>query len=118
MVKFKHFGTTLTGQNYMHEGIKSRSNMGNACYQSVQSLLSFRLMSRNVKVKVYKTIILRVVLYGSETWTLTLRVEHKKRVFENRALRRIFGPKRDEKQENGGSCTMRNFIICTHLLYH
>jgi hypothetical protein len=58
-------------------------------------LLSSRLLSRNVKFKIYKTIILSVVLYGSETWSLTLRVEHKPRLFENRVLRRIFGPKRD-----------------------
>jgi hypothetical protein len=60
------------------------------------SLLSSRLLSRNIKVKIYKTIILPVVLYGCETWSLTLREEHKVRVFENRVLRRIFGPKRDE----------------------
>jgi hypothetical protein len=58
--------------------------------------LSSRLLSRNVKVKIYKTIILTVVLYGCETWSLTLRKEHRLRVFENRVLRRIFGPKRDE----------------------
>jgi hypothetical protein len=57
--------------------------------------LSSRLLSRNVKVKIYKTIILPV-LYGCETWSLTLREEHRLRVFENRVLRRIFGPKRDE----------------------
>jgi hypothetical protein len=60
------------------------------------SLLSSRLLSRNVKVKIYKTIILPVVLYGCETWSLTLREEHRLRAFENRVLRRIFGPKRDE----------------------
>jgi hypothetical protein len=54
------------------------------------------LLSRNVKVKIYKTIILPVVLYGCETWSLTLREEHRLRVFENRVLRRIFVPKRDE----------------------
>jgi hypothetical protein len=59
-------------------------------------LLSTRLLSRNVKVKMYKTIILPVVLYGCEVWSLTLREEHRPRVFENRVLRRIFGPKRDE----------------------
>jgi hypothetical protein len=80
----------------MHEEIKSRLNPGNACYHSVQSLLSSRLLSRNVKVKIYKTIILPVDLYGCETWSLTLREEHRLRVFENRVLRRIFGPKRDE----------------------
>jgi hypothetical protein len=60
------------------------------------SLSSSRLLSRNVKVKIYKTIILPVVLYGCEMWSLTLREEHRLRVFENRVLRRIFGPKRDE----------------------
>jgi hypothetical protein len=54
------------------------------------------LLSRNVKVKIYKTIILPVVLYGCETWSLPLREEHRLRVFVNRVLRRIFGPKRDE----------------------
>jgi hypothetical protein len=58
--------------------------------------LSSRLLSRNVKVKIYKTIILPVVLYGYETWSLTLREEHRLRVFENRVLRRVFGPKKDE----------------------
>jgi hypothetical protein len=58
--------------------------------------LSSRLLSRNVKVKIYNTIILPVVLYGCETWSITLREEQRLRVFENRVLRRIFGPKRDE----------------------
>jgi hypothetical protein len=60
------------------------------------SLLPSRLLSRNVKVKIYKTIILPVVLYGCETWSLMIREEHRLRVLENRVLRRIFGPKRDE----------------------
>jgi hypothetical protein len=58
--------------------------------------LSSRLLCRNVKVKIYKTIILPVVLYGCETWSLMLREEHRLRVFENRFLRKIFGPKGDE----------------------
>jgi hypothetical protein len=58
--------------------------------------LSSRLLSRNVKVKIYKTIIVTVVLYGCETWSLTLMEEHRLRVFENKILRRIFGPQRDE----------------------
>jgi hypothetical protein len=53
------------------------------------------LLSRNVKVRIYKTIIYPALVYGWETWSLTLREEHKLRVFENRVLRRIFGPKRD-----------------------
>jgi hypothetical protein len=90
-------GTTLTDQNCIHEEIKSRLNSGNACYHSVQSLLSSRLLSRNVKVKMYKTLIVPVFLYERETWSLTLREEHRLRVFENRVLRRIFGPKRNEE---------------------
>jgi hypothetical protein len=70
--------------------------LGNACYHSVQSLLSSRLLSRKVKVKIYKTRILPFVLDGCETWSLILRDEHRLRVFENRVLRRIFEPKRDE----------------------
>jgi hypothetical protein len=62
----------------------------------VQNLLSSRLLSKNIKIRIYKTIILPVVLYGCETWSLTLREEHRLRVFENRELRRIFGPKKDE----------------------
>jgi hypothetical protein len=58
--------------------------------------LSSRLLSTNVKVKIYKTIILPVVLYGRETWSLTLKEKHRVRVFENRVLIRIFRPKRDE----------------------
>jgi len=62
----------------------------------VQNLLSSSLLSKNLKIKVYRTIILPVVLYGCEIWSLTLRKKRRLRVFENRVLRRIFGPKRDE----------------------
>jgi hypothetical protein len=78
------------------EEIKRTLNSGNAFYHSVQNLLSSRLLSKNVKIRIYNTIILPVVLYGCETWSLTLREEHRLRVFENRVLRRIFGPKRAE----------------------
>ena len=62
----------------------------------VQNLLSSILVSKNIKIKIYLTIISPGVLYGCETWSLTLKVERRLRVFENRALRRIFGLKRDE----------------------
>jgi hypothetical protein len=90
--KFKYFGTTLTNQNDIHDEIKSGLNSENACYHSV---FSSRLISKNLKIKIYKTVILPVVLNGCETWSLTLREEHRLRVFENRVLR-IFGPKREE----------------------
>ena len=70
--------------------------MGNACYYSLKKILSSRLLSKKLKVKTYKTIILPVVLYGCETWSLTLREEHRLRVFENKVLRKIFGAKKDE----------------------
>jgi len=69
---------------------------GNACYHSVQNLLSSSLLSKNLKIKIYRTIILPVVLYGCDTWLLTLREEHRLWVLESRVFRRIFGPKRDE----------------------
>jgi hypothetical protein len=97
--QFKYLGTTVTNQNLIQEGIKRRLASGNACYHSVQTLLSSRLLSKNLKIRVYKTTILPVVLYGCETWSLTLREEHRLRVFENRVLGRIFGPKRDEVKE-------------------
>jgi hypothetical protein len=96
VAEFKYLGTTLTDEYCMLEEIKTRLNSENVCYHSVQDLLSSCLLSRNVQVKTYKTIILSVVLYGYETWSLTLREEHRLRVFENRVLRRIFGLKRDE----------------------
>jgi hypothetical protein len=68
----------------------------NACYHSVQKLLSSLLLSKNIKIKIHKTTILPVVLYWCETWSLTLREERRLRVFENRVLRRIFGPNRVE----------------------
>jgi hypothetical protein len=68
-----NLGMTVTNQNFIQEEIKRRLNSGNACYHSVQNLLSSRLLSKNVKVRIYKTIILPVVLYGCETLSLTLR---------------------------------------------
>jgi hypothetical protein len=67
----------------------------------------------DLKIKIYKTITLPVVFYGCETWSLTLREEHRLRVSENRVLRRIFGPTRDEVMGEC-RCTMGSFIICTH----
>ena len=86
----------LINQNSIEEEIKSKLKSRNACCLSVQNLFSSSLLSKNLKIKIYGTTILPVVLYGCETWSLTLREERRLTVFENRVLRRIFGPKRDE----------------------
>jgi hypothetical protein len=87
---------TVRNQNLIQGEIKRKLKSGNACYRLVSDLLSSRLLSKNVNVRLYKVIILHVVLYGCETWSLRLREGHRLRVFEDRVLRRIFGPKRDE----------------------
>ena len=80
----KYLGTSLTNQNFIQEEIKSGLKSGNACYLSVQNLLSFNLVSKNLKIKIYRSIILSFVLYECETWSLTLREERRTRVLENR----------------------------------
>ena len=81
---------------------------GNSCYYSVENLLTSRPLSKNLKIKIYRIIILSVVLYRCETWLLTLREERKLRFFENKVLRRIFVPWRDEVTGNGGNCITRS----------
>ena len=82
VVDTTYLGTTLTNQNSIPEEIKCRLRSGNAYYHSVQNLLPSRLLYKNLKIKIYRTIILPVVLYRCETWSLTLREERKLRVFE------------------------------------
>jgi hypothetical protein len=106
VTEFKYLGTNLTKRNYIQEEVKSRLKWGNACYHSVQNLLSSSSLSNNIKIKIHKIIILSVVLYGCKTWSLMLREKGRLRVFENRMLRWIFGPKRDEV--TGGWRKLRN----------
>jgi len=117
--EFKYLGTTITDQNSIQEEIKSRLKLGTACYHSVQNLLSCRLLSKNLKIKIYRTIILPVVLYGCETWSLTLREERRLKVFENMVLRKVFGSKRDEvtgewrklhNEELNDLCSLPNIV--------
>jgi len=94
--EFKYLGKTLPNQNSIQEEMKSILKPQNACSRSVQNLLPFILLSKNLKIKIYRTITLPVFLYGCETWSLTLWEEHGLRMLENRVLRRIFGPRREE----------------------
>jgi hypothetical protein len=109
----KHLGTNLTGQNSIQEEIKRRLKSGNACYYSAKNILSYSLVYKNIKIKIYRPVILPVALYGCETWSLTVREERGLRVVENRVLRRIFGPKRDKVIGGGDKYVMKSLIICT-----
>jgi hypothetical protein len=95
-IEYSGTGQTLTNQNSIQEETESRLKSGNAYYHSVQNIVSSSLISKNVKIKIYRTIMLPVVLYGCQTWSLTFREESRLRVFENRVLRKIFWPKRVE----------------------
>jgi hypothetical protein len=79
----------------------------------VQNILSSSFLSKILKIKIYITVILPAVLYGCETWSLIFREEPRLRVLENRVLRRVFGPKRDEVRGNGENYIMRSFMIST-----
>jgi hypothetical protein len=89
---FKYLGTTLTNKNSVQGEFKSRLKSGDACYHSVQNLLSSSLLSLNLKVKVCRTIILPVVWYECETWSLEFRDEESLTLLENMALKKTFGP--------------------------
>ena len=93
--------------------MKSRFQSGNACYYSVQNLLSSRLLSKNLKIKIHRTLILPDVLYGCETWSLTLREERRLGVFENRVVRIIFGLKRDELRREWRKLRNEELNDCT-----
>ena len=81
--RFEYLGAALMYQNSIQDEIKSRLKSGNVCYHSVQNIWSSSLPSKNIKIKTYRTVILPVVLYGCETWLLTLREEYRLRGFEN-----------------------------------
>ena len=81
--EFKYLGTTSTNQNSIQEEIKSRLKSGNVYYHSVQNFSSSTLLSKNLNIKLYRIIILPIVLYGCESWSLTLREERSLRVYED-----------------------------------
>jgi hypothetical protein len=97
VAQFRYLGTTIIKENLIQEEIKRRLNSGNACYHSVQNLVSScLLLKQNIQNKICKTIILPIILYWCEPWSLILREEHRPRAFENKVLRKIYGPKRYE----------------------
>ena len=97
MEQFRCLGAKLTNKNSTHEEMNSRSKSGNAYYHSVQNPLSSSLLSKNINIKTYRTLILPVVLYGRKAWSVTWREVHRLSVFEDRVLRKIFRPRRDEE---------------------
>jgi hypothetical protein len=113
VINFRHLGTTATNQNLIQEKIKSRLKLGNACYRSVQNLLSFHLLSKKIQIKTCKIVILPVVLYGSETWSLTLGEEHRLSIFENRVFKRILGQEREEIVGGWRKLHEEIFTTCT-----
>jgi hypothetical protein len=115
MSEFKYLGTTVTNQNLFHEEFKRKFTSGNACYHLLQNLLPSRPLSKNLKIRICKTIALPVFLFGCETWSLTLKEEHILRVFENNVLRRIFEPKGDEVT---GGCITRSSVIMLFAKYN
>jgi hypothetical protein len=94
--QFRNLGTTLRNQTSIQVEIKSRLQSRNAYYHSVHNILSSNLLSKNIKIKTHRTIVLPVILCGCETWSLTMREERRLGVFENKVLRKTFGPKKDE----------------------
>jgi hypothetical protein len=113
---FKYLGTILTNQNFIKEEIKSRLKPGIACYNLVQNLLSSSLLSKNLKIKSQRTIILSAVLNGCNIWSLTLREERRLMVSEIKVLRRISGPRRNMIAGDRGlekNYIIRSLMICT-----
>ena len=112
--QFKYLGIILINKNSNQEEIKSRLKTEIACYRSVQNLLFSSLLSNNIKIKIRRTIIQPVVLYGCQTWPVTLWEEPSLSVFENRVLWRIWGPKKDQIKGSRENYTMRSLLICAH----
>jgi hypothetical protein len=113
VAKFKYFATTVTHQNFIDKEIKNRLNLGNACYHSVQSLLSCHLLSKNLKIKTYKTIILPVLLYGYDTVSHYVG-KHRLRACKNKMLRTVF--KYKEEEVVGEDCKLHNLYTSPDII--
>ena len=96
MEQLKFLETTLINRYSIQKEIKSTLKSMNTCYHLVLNVVPYNLLSKNIKINIYRTIILPVVLYECETWSLTLREESGVMVLENRVLRRIYVSKRNK----------------------
>jgi hypothetical protein len=110
---FKYLEKNKTNQNFIQDDIKSRLKSGNACYHSVQNLLSSSLLSKKLKIKIYRTIILPVVLYECKTWSLTLRKERRLRCMRIGCWGEYLGPRGTRWQGSGENYIIRSLMICT-----
>ena len=96
MEDFKFLGTTSTNQHFIQEVNHCTLQSGNVCCHSVKNQLSSSVLTKTIKIEIIRALILSVVLYGYENWSLTLKEEHMLSVFQSKVLTRIFGPKGDE----------------------
>jgi hypothetical protein len=109
VAKFKYLRVILTNQNDIHDEIKSRLNSGNACCYSVKKFLSSWLITKNLKIKIYNTVMVPVVLYGCEIWSLTLREEHRQ---QRTVCGEGYLDLKGRKTDRGENCIMMNFTAC------
>ena len=109
----KYLGTTLKNWNSIQADMKSRLKSGNACYHLVQNLLYSSLLSKNIKTKIHRTIIFPVVLYGCETWLLTLREERRMRCLRTGCWGEYLGLRGMRCKGSGENYIMRSFMIHT-----
>ena len=109
---FKYLGSLLINKNYIHKEIKCRLQEGNIYCYSIQTLLSSRLLSKNLRIKIFKTIKLPVLLYECEAWSPTLREERRQGYLKTGSRDEYLDP-RGMRMMSGEGSTMRNFIVCT-----
>ena len=111
-------GNSISKSNCIQEEIKNRFKSGNSFSHSVKNLVSSSLLSKNIKIRIHITKIFPVILSECETWSLTLREKHRLRVFKNRVLRKVLGPKKYEVT-SGEDYIMKSFMICTphHIIW-
>jgi hypothetical protein len=110
-MEFKYLGFLINNNNNsITVEINHRILFANRCYYGLRNLLQSRLLNKGTKCKIYKTLVRPVVLYGSESWTLTKADEEKLRTFERRMLRKIYGPTCE--MVSGEKYSMMNYTVC------